>query len=98
MLPSQACSADQVAKHLGIDRRTMHRRLGVHGQTFSGIIEAVRAEMVVRYMDDPNRPLAAIAEMLGFSALSAFSRWFRSHYGCSASQWRASGEVSRFDG
>jgi len=88
MLPSQTCSADQVANHLGIDRRTMHRRLAVHGQTFSGIIDAVRAEMVVRYMDDPNRPLAVIAEMLGFSALSAFSRWFRSQYGCSASQWR----------
>jgi AraC-like DNA-binding protein len=89
MLPSQTCSADQVAKCLDIDRRTLQRRLADNGQTFSGIVDEVRAEMVVRYMDDPNRPLAVIAEMLGFSALSAFSRWFRSQYGCSASQWRA---------
>jgi AraC-like DNA-binding protein len=45
--------------------------------------------MVGRYLEDPNRPLYLIAEMLGFSALSAFSRWFQDRYGCSASRWRA---------
>jgi AraC-like DNA-binding protein len=26
--------------------------------------------------------------MLGFSALSAFMRWFRTHFGCTATVWR----------
>jgi AraC-like DNA-binding protein len=27
--------------------------------------------------------------LLGFSALSAFSRWFKSQFGCSVTDWRA---------
>jgi hypothetical protein len=30
--------------------------------------------MVQRYLEEPNRPLYLMAHMLGFSALSAFSR------------------------
>ena len=57
--------------------------------SFSSIVEAVRMEMVGRYLDDPNRPLYLIAQLLGFFSLSAFSRWFRDRYGCSPSKWRA---------
>jgi AraC-like DNA-binding protein len=89
MLPSGLCSADQVADRLGVDRRTVHRHLAREGETFSGLLNAVRAELVTRYIDNRERPLAAVAELLGFSALSAFSRWFRSQFGCSVSEWRA---------
>jgi AraC-like DNA-binding protein len=89
MLPSGLCSADSVAARLGVDRRTVHRHLEREGKTFSSIMDAVRAELVTRYIDNRERPLASVAELLGFSALSAFSRWFRSEFGCSVSQWRA---------
>ena len=89
MLPSGLCSADQVARRLGADRRTIHRHLAKEGETFSSLMDAVRAELVTRYIDNRNRPLSVIAELLGFSALSAFSRWFRSRFGCSVSEWRA---------
>ncbi len=91
LLPAGRCSIDHIAEHLSVDRRTVHRRLGQEGTTFSSIVEAVRTEMVARYLEDPGRPLYLVAEMLGFSALSAFSRWFRARYGCSASQWRTGG-------
>ena len=52
-------------------------------------MDSVRAELVTRYIDNRDRPLASVAELLGFSALSAFSRWFRSQFGCSVSEWRA---------
>jgi AraC-like DNA-binding protein len=89
MLPSGLCSADQVARRLGVDRRTIHRHLTSEGETFSSLMDAVRAELVTRYVDNRDRPLSVIAELLGFSALSAFSRWFRSRFGCSVSEWRA---------
>jgi AraC-like DNA-binding protein len=89
MLPSGLCSADQVARRLGVDRRTIHRHLASEGETFSSLMDAVRTELVTRYVDNRSRPLAVTAELLGFSALSAFSRWFRSKFGCSVSEWRA---------
>jgi len=89
MLPSGLCTADHVADRLGVDRRTVHRHLEREGETFSALMNAVRVELVTRYIDNRERPLAALAELLGFSALSAFSRWFRAQFGCSVSQWRA---------
>jgi AraC-like DNA-binding protein len=87
MLPSGLCSVDNVAKRLGLNRRKLHRHLAQEGQTFSSIIDAVRAELATRYIG--NRDLASISDLLGFSARSAFSRWFRSQFGCSVSEWRA---------
>jgi AraC-like DNA-binding protein len=84
------CSADRVAKHLGVDRRTLHRHLARDGETFLTLVDSVRSELAIRYIDNRERPLASVAELLGFSALSAFSRWFRSRFGCSVSRWRDS--------
>ena len=89
MLPSGLCSADSVAAQLGVDRRTVYRHLAREGKTFSSLMDSVRAELVTRYIDNRDRPLASLAELLGFSALSAFSRWFRTRFGCSVSEWRA---------
>jgi AraC-like DNA-binding protein len=89
-LPSGLCSADRVAKHLGVDRRTLHRHLAREGETFTSLLDTVRAELATRYIGNRDRPLASVSESLGFSALSAFSRWFRNRFGCSVSQWRAS--------
>jgi AraC-like DNA-binding protein len=91
LLPSGLCSADRVAKHLGVDRRTLHRHLARDGETFLTLLDSVRAELAVRYIGGGDRSLASVAELLGFSALSAFSRWFRARFGCSVSQWRGSG-------
>ncbi len=95
LLPSGQCSIERVAEHLAIDRRTVHRRLARRGESFSSIVDAVRTEMVTRYLENPDRSLHAIAEMLGFSAQSAFSRWFRDRFGMSASAWRLAGGVRR---
>jgi AraC-like DNA-binding protein len=89
MLPSGLCTADHVADRLGVDRRTIHRRLAREGETFSSIMDSVRAELVTRHIENRERPLVTVAELLGFSALSAFSRWFRNRFGCSVTEWRA---------
>jgi AraC-like DNA-binding protein len=89
MLKSGSCSANRVAKHLGVDRRTINRRLAHEGQSYSSILDAVRRDMVTGSVGHGQRPLNEIAGMLGFSGLSAFSRWFRNRFGKSASEWRA---------
>jgi len=88
-LASGLCSANRAAKHLGVDRRTLHRHLARDGETFSSVLDGGRSVLALRYADDRRRPLAGVADLLGFSALSAFSRWFRRRFGCTVSEWRA---------
>jgi AraC-like DNA-binding protein len=89
-LPSGRCTVEQVAHHLKVDRRTIHRHLARSGETFSSALGAVRADLAMRHVTEGNRALSDVAELLGFASLSAFSRWFRERFGMSASQWRES--------
>jgi AraC-like DNA-binding protein len=93
LLPTGHCSIVQVARSLGVDRRTVQRRLADSGETFSSLLDAVRAELAERLVPNPRRSLTEIAEELGFSEPSAFSRWFRRRFGCSPSEWRGRSQV-----
>jgi AraC-like DNA-binding protein len=88
LLPGGYCTIERVAEHLGCNRRTVHRHLSDCGTSFSAILDAQRAELVMRLIEDSDRPLAGIAELLGFSAQSAMARWFAGRFGCSITQWR----------
>jgi AraC-like DNA-binding protein len=89
MLKSGSCSARHVAKHLGVHRRTINRRLASEGQSYSSILDAVRRDMVLSFVEGGRRPLNEIVGLLGFSELSTFSRWFRNRFGRNASEWRS---------
>lgn len=88
LLPGGRCTADQVAQHLAMDRRTLHRHLQTDGQTFSSLVQAVRAEFAMRQIRDSDRSMAELAELLGFSGPSALAFWFRRKFGCTVSAWR----------
>jgi len=88
MLEAGECSAQAVAAVFGIDRRTLNRRLSQEGENFSSVIQHLRLETTRQAIRRPNSSLAELADQLGFQSLSAFSRWFQSTFGCSASQWR----------
>ncbi|MEU0506703.1 AraC family transcriptional regulator [Nocardia sp. NPDC005998] len=88
LLPTQRCSAATVARQLGMDRRTLHRHLTRSGETFTTLLDATRLDLAHRYLTQHDRTLTDIATELGFSELSAFSRWFRHHTGTSPSRSR----------
>ena len=88
-LPAGRCSQSQIARELQFDRRTLHRHLAAHGETFSTLLDAVRTELAEQYLLNGRYDLSDISQLLGFAAPSGFSRWFRQQYGCTASQWRA---------
>jgi AraC-like DNA-binding protein len=89
LLGTGSCSIDRVAQHMGIDRRTIHRRLANEGETFSGIVDAMRRELAERYLKD-GRKLIEVASLLGFSTPSGFSHWYRRHHQERPSQRRSS--------
>jgi AraC-like DNA-binding protein len=82
------CAVEQAANSIGMDRRTLHRHLGRFGETFSSIVEEVRSDLAPRYLEERRRSLSEVAFLLGFSAPSAFSRWFRGRFGCTPRAWR----------
>jgi len=88
MLPQGKCSADEVARQLGLDRRTVHRKLRLSDQSYLTILHEVRTDLAVRYIANIERPLSEVAALLGFTSLSVFSRWFAGRFGCSVSEWR----------
>src|SRR4029453_11614508 len=94
LLSTGTCTIDRVAQHLGVDRRTIHRHLARTDQTFSGIVEAVRRELADRYVREHRRTLAEISSLLGFSAPSAFARWYGRCFGAAAASAR-SGESAK---
>ena len=89
LLPSGRCTAALVARYLGIDRRTLHRRLESEGTSFSALMDDVRKEAAQRHLGNPQQAIADLAPMLGFSDASAFSRWFSGKFGCPPRRWRS---------
>lgn len=89
MLPLGRCSVDKVAQHLGVDRRTVHRHLARSGETFSSLVDEVRAELAEGYLQGRRGRFADVADLLGFSQLSAFSRWHKRHFGYSLTERRS---------
>lgn len=90
LLPHGHCRVETVAHHLGVDRRTVARQLHAEGTSFSEVVNSVRADIVARHLDrfsrvqhlrSNQRPFADLANLLGFSAPSAFTRWHRQRFG-----------------
>jgi AraC-like DNA-binding protein len=92
LLPLGKCTMDHVARTLGVDRRTLHRRLADEGESFSSLLHATRATMAEHYLANDRYSMTDVALLLGFTAPSAFSRWFHQKFGMSPSTWR---ETSR---
>lgn len=88
LLPGGRCTADQVAQIMGVDRRTLHRSLSRQGTHFSQVTAQVRCQFIEQQLRDSDRPLAEIAQLLGFSGDSALAHWFKAHYGCTVQQWK----------
>ena len=84
LLPLGQCTADVVAQHLGCDRRTITRRLSAENTGFHQLVDQHRRLIVGQYLLDKSRPLAQVSSLLGFSAPSAFSRWYRDQFGTRA--------------
>jgi len=88
LLPSGQCTSATVAKHLGVDRKTMYTRLAAEGETFSSILSKARIELARRHIRTGRKSLTETAQLLGFSGLATFSRWFRNEFGTSATHWQ----------
>jgi AraC-like DNA-binding protein len=91
LLPFGPCMLKDVSLALGVSERTLQEHLQAQGQGFKDIKDAVRADLALKYLKHSTLSLAEIAEILGYSELSAFSRSFRRWHGQAARSIRAKG-------
>lgn len=88
LLPHAQASARLVANRLGMSERTFARRLSEEGLRFGEVLDDMRRDMAIRYLDDDNLQARQIAWLLGFHQPSSFSHACRRWTGKSPSDLR----------
>lgn len=90
LLPMHRASITGVASNLGVNVRTLQRRLEAEHVVFAELLSQVRRELAQRYLADKRCSMTNVAAMLGYGQLSSFTRWFTAEFGVTPSAWRAS--------
>ncbi len=79
LLGSGEARLDRVAHSLGVEPRTLQRRLAAEGRCFAAVLDAVRRREALDYLRGAHRPaLTELAQRLGYGDASAASRFLRS--------------------
>ena len=91
LLPMGRASVEQIASGLGMNVRTLQRRLDELGVSFSDVLNEVRCELAQRYVAHTHYSMGRVAEQLGYSNLSSFTRWFTAQFARTPSAMRAQG-------
>jgi len=90
LLPLGDASISRIAESLGQNVRTLQRRLEAEGSEFTDLVNSVRRELALRYLQSKRDSLTHIAESLGYGQLSSFTRWFSGQFGTPPAKWRSS--------
>ena len=88
LLPHGRVVVDDVARSLGMSKRTLARKLSDEGLNFTEVLQQLRRDLAHRYLDDPRLHISKIAWLLGFNDLSAFTHAFKRWTGKTPSQIR----------
>lgn len=79
LLPHGKANVTEIARRLGMSRRTLARALSAEGAAFSGVLGTARQELAKHYLREMDLPISKIAWLLGYSEISsftnAFTRW-----------------------
>ena len=78
----------EVASAAGMSVRTLQRRLGEQGLTYNKLVDDLRHELALQYLEARGVSVSEIAFLLGYSEASAFDRAFRRRSGVSPLEFR----------
>jgi AraC-like DNA-binding protein len=91
-LDSSELSPTEVAEHLGISVRYVHKQFASFGTTFGNYLRSKRLEHIsADLVSDVGRhqPIGNLAYRWGFNDLSTFNRAFKKKFGCLPREYRA---------
>jgi AraC-like DNA-binding protein len=91
LLPHGRVLVEDIARSLGMSERTLARKLSDEGLNFTEILQQLRRDLAVRYLDDRKLHISKIAWLLGFHEVSAFTHAFKRWTGKTPKQMRTAG-------
>ncbi|OGB26916.1 MAG: hypothetical protein A3I66_20995 [Burkholderiales bacterium RIFCSPLOWO2_02_FULL_57_36] len=86
-------SVQEVAAQVNLSVRTLHRRLDELGSSYRNLLREVRFETAAGLLSESNLPVAVIANRVGFSDLSNFTKAFREWAGMTPGSYRRQGKT-----
>ncbi len=88
LLRTGEVSLPRLAHENHVSTRTLQRRLKHAGTSFQTLLDETRHALACHYLRDGRLDMAEIAQLLGFSEQSAFTRAFRNWTGQTPASWR----------
>ncbi len=95
MLPRESLNIDDVSESLGMNARSLQRRLAKRGVTYSKLLAETRLNQAVGWLENNDKPIIEIAYDLGYRDSSNFTRAFRRHVGVPPQVFRANARKSQ---
>jgi AraC-like DNA-binding protein len=88
LLPTGRAQIGAVAASLGMNERTLQRRLAGEQVEFTQLLCDVRRELTMRYLANPTLSMSRLAGLVGFNRQTSFNRWFATEFGAAPTAWR----------
>jgi len=77
LLPNGDAAVPSVAKALTMSARTLTRRLASEGTTYAAVLDDLRRDLAMRYLEDPSLEISKIAWLLGYWEVTSFNHAFQ---------------------
>ncbi len=87
-LKGEKTDIESIARKLAVSPRNLQKQLKNEGVTYQKLLDHVRKEQAVYFLEKTNIAISEIAFLLGYSEQSVFSRAFKRWVGSSPGQFR----------
>lgn len=93
LLPSGRATIQTCAASMGVTVRTLQRMLDAEGASFSILLNQTRMQLATQYLSNSRMRITDVADMLGYSSIGAFTRWYSQVFGKPPRQARKESRV-----
>lgn len=87
-LPTGNLDIEMIAEQLNVSRWTLNRKLRGEETSFQELLQDMRQQMAINYLQKPKLSVSEVAFLVGFSEPSAFNRAFKRWSGRSPGEYR----------
>ncbi|MEZ4771913.1 MAG: helix-turn-helix transcriptional regulator [Bacteroidia bacterium] len=88
-LKDESPGIEVVADYLSMSVRSLQMKLKEEGTSYQKLLNSMRKQLAIAYLREPKVSKGEIAQVLGFSEISVFSRTFKKWTGKSPSEYQA---------
>lgn len=97
MLADGSPRKEFVAEQMGMNVRTLHRKLTDENQSYQQILDDLRSELARKYLQQAHLSVEDIARKLGFTESRSFIRYFKGYEGVTPGEFRQSAMKAETD-